>query len=131
MVGPGSVIGRGSAVDNDVLLGARVRVQTDVYLTAHSTIEDDVFLGPGVLTTNDSTMARHDDDDPVVGAILRRACRVGGAVVITPGIEIGEEAFVAAGAVVTKDVPARGVVMGVPGRVVREVAEADLIENWR
>jgi acetyltransferase-like isoleucine patch superfamily enzyme len=130
-IGPGSVIGRGSAVDNDVQIGARVRVQTDVYLTAYSVIEDDVFVGPGVLTTNDSTMARHDADHPVVGATLRRACRVGGAVVITPGVEIGEEAFVAAGAVVTKDVPPRGVVIGVPGRVVREVPEADLIEHWR
>ena len=131
VIGPGTVIGRGSTVDNDVLVGARVRVQTDVYLTAHSAIEDDVFIGPGVLTTNDSTMARHDEDHPIVGATLRRACRVGGAVVITPGIEIGEEAFVAAGAVVTKDVPPRGVVIGVPGRVVREVPEADLIEHWR
>jgi acetyltransferase-like isoleucine patch superfamily enzyme len=131
VIGEGSVIGRGSAVDNDVRVGARVRVQTDVYLTAYSVVEDDVFVGPGVLTTNDSTMARHDYDYPVVGVTLRRACRVGGAAVITPGIEIGEEAFIAAGAVVTKDVPARGVVMGVPGRNVREVPEADLIENWR
>jgi acetyltransferase-like isoleucine patch superfamily enzyme len=130
-IGPGSVIGRGSAVDNDVEVGARVRVQTDVYLTAYSVIEDDVFVGPGVLTTNDSTMARHDDDFPVVGATLRRACRVGGAVVITPGVEIGEEAFIAAGAVVTKDVPPHAVVMGVPGRTVRDVPDEDLIEHWR
>ena len=131
VIGEGSVIGRGSAVDNDVRVGAGVRVQTDVYLTAYSVIEDDVFVGPGVLTTNDSTMARHDEDYPVLGATLRRACRVGGAVVITPGIEIGEEAFIAAGAVVTKNVPPRGVVMGVPGRVVRDVPDADLIERWR
>jgi acetyltransferase-like isoleucine patch superfamily enzyme len=131
VIGEGSVIGRGSAVDNDVRVGARVRVQTDVYLTANSVIEDDVFVGPGVLTTNDSTMARHDADHPIVGATLRRACRVGGAVVITPGIEIGEEAFVAAGAVVTRDVPPRAVVMGVPGRVARDVPEADLLHNWR
>jgi acetyltransferase-like isoleucine patch superfamily enzyme len=130
-VGVGSVIGRGTAVDNDVQIGTRVRVQTDVYLTANSVIEDDVFVGPGVLTTNDSTMARHGEDHPVVGATLRRACRVGGAAVITPGVEIGEEAFIAAGAVVTKDVPARGVVMGVPGRNVRDVPDEDLIENWR
>jgi acetyltransferase-like isoleucine patch superfamily enzyme len=130
-LGPGSVVGRGSAVDNDVEIGARVRVQTDVYLTAYSVIEDDVFVGPGVLTTNDSTMARHGDGHAIVGARLRRACRVGGAVVITPGIEVGEEAFVAAGAVVTKDVPARGVAMGVPARVVRDVADADLLEHWR
>jgi acetyltransferase-like isoleucine patch superfamily enzyme len=131
VIGAGSVIGRGSAVDNDVRIGARVRVQTDVYLTANSVIEDDVFVGPGVLTTNDSTMARHDDAYPVVGPTLRRACRIGGAVVITPGVEIGEEAFIAAGAVVTKDVPPRGVVMGVPGRNVREVPDEDLVEHWR
>jgi acetyltransferase-like isoleucine patch superfamily enzyme len=130
-IGAGSVIGRGSAVDNDVRVGSGVRVQTDVYLTAYSVIEDHVFVGPGVLTTNDSTMARHDAHHPIVGVTARRACRIGGAVVITPGVEIGEEAFVAAGAVVTKDVPARGVVMGVPGRVVREVPDADLVEHWR
>ena len=62
---------------------------------------------------------------------LRRACRVGGGAVLTPGVEIGEEAFVAAGAVVTRDVPPRAVVMGVPARVVREVPDADLLARWR
>jgi acetyltransferase-like isoleucine patch superfamily enzyme len=130
-IGAGSVIGRGSVVDNDVVVGARVRVQTNVYLTAFTLIEDDVFVGPGALTTNDDTMARHGDETPVRGATLRRACRVGGGAVLTPGVEIGEEAFVAAGAVVTRDVPARAVVMGVPARVVREVGEEDLLERWR
>jgi acetyltransferase-like isoleucine patch superfamily enzyme len=130
-VGAGSVIGRGSAVDNDVVVGERVRVQTDVYLTAYSVVEDDVFVGPGALTTNDSTMSRHDKSYELRGAVLRRACRIGGAAVLTPGVEVGEEAFVAAGAVVTRDVPPRGVVMGVPGRVVREVPDEDLLERWR
>ncbi len=130
-IGEGSLIGRGSVVDNDVVVGARVRVQTNVYLTAFTLIEDDVFVGPGALTTNDDTMARHGQETPVRGATLRRACRVGGGAVLTPGVEIGEEAFVAAGAVVTSDVPARAVVMGVPARVVREVGEEDLLERWR
>ena len=130
-VGAGSVIGRGSAVDNDVVIGERVRIQTDVYITAFSVIEEDVFVGPGACTTNDSTMARHPDDHPIVGATLRRACRVGGGTVFCPGVEVGEEAFVAAGAVVAKDVPARAVVMGVPARVVREVPDEDLLERWR
>jgi acetyltransferase-like isoleucine patch superfamily enzyme len=131
LIGAGSVIGRGSVIDNDVVIGARVRVQSSVYLTAFSSVEDDVFVGPGVLTTNDDTMSRHGPEEPLRGAILRRACRVGGGVVLTPGVEVGEEAFVAAGALVTRDVPARAVVMGVPARIAREVPEADLLERWR
>ncbi len=130
-IGAGSVIGRGSVVDNDVQVGARVRVQTSVYLAAFTVVEDDVFVGPGVTSTNDDTMSRHDSAMPLRGALLRRACRVGGGVVLTPGVEIGEEAFVAAGSVVTCDVPPRAVVMGVPARVVREVPEEDLLERWR
>ena len=130
-IGAQSIIGRGSAVDNDVAIGARVRVQTNVYLTAGSVVEDDVFVGPGVVTTNDDTMARHAPDAPLTGATLRRACRVGGGVVLLPGVEVGEEAFVAAGAVVTRDVAPRSVVMGVPARVVSDVPEKDLLERWR
>jgi acetyltransferase-like isoleucine patch superfamily enzyme len=130
-IGAGTVIGRGSCVDNDVVVGARVKVQTDVYLTAYSVVEDDVFVGPGVCTTNDDTMSRHSREYRLRGATLRRACRVGGGAVLTPGVEIGEEAFVAAGAVVTRDVPARAVVVGVPARVVREVGDEDLLERWR
>jgi acetyltransferase-like isoleucine patch superfamily enzyme len=131
VVGAGSVVGRGTAVDNDVVIGARVRIQTDVYMTAFSVVEDDVFVGPGACTTNDDTMSRHGPEYALRGATLRRACRVGGGTVLCPGVEIGEEAFVAAGAVVTRDVAPRAVVMGVPARVVREVGEADLVERWR
>jgi UDP-2-acetamido-3-amino-2,3-dideoxy-glucuronate N-acetyltransferase len=130
-IGPNSVIGRGSAIDNDVVIGARVKVQTNVYVTGFSVVEDDVFLGPGVLTTNDDAMARHAPDAPLRGATFRRACRVGGAAVLVPGVEVGEEAFVAAGAVVTNNVPARAVVMGVPARVIRHVGDEDLLEAWR
>ena len=130
-VGPGSLVGRGSAIDNDVVIGARVRIQTDVYVTARSVVEDDVFIGPGVTTTNDSTMSRHGPAYPVIGPRLKRACRIGGGVTLCPGIEVGEEAFIAAGAVVAADVPPRAVAMGVPARVVREVGDEDLLERWR
>lgn len=131
VVGPQSVVGRGVTVDPDVTIGARVRIQSHVYLTAGSTIEDDVFLGPGVVTTNDDTMGRHGGEGDLQGVVLRRASRVGGGAVLTPGVEIGEEAFVAAGAVVTADVPDRAVVMGVPARVVRRVPDGELLERWR
>jgi acetyltransferase-like isoleucine patch superfamily enzyme len=125
------VIGRGSAIDNDVRVGARARLQSSVYLTAFTVLEEDVFVGPGAVTTNDDTMGRHGPDSPLQGALLRRACRIGGGAVICPGVEVGEEAFVAAGAVVTRDVPPRTVVMGVPARAVREVPPQDALERWR
>lgn len=130
-IGAGTVVGRGSTVDFDSSVGDRVRIQTDVYLTAGSLVEDDVFLGPGVVSTNDDTMGRHPRSDPLRGPVLRRACRVGGGAVLVPGVEIGPEAFVAAGAVVIRDVAERDVVIGVPARVVRQVADEELLERWR
>jgi UDP-2-acetamido-3-amino-2,3-dideoxy-glucuronate N-acetyltransferase len=130
VIGEGSVIGRGATIDCDVVVGARVRIQTQVYITAFSVIEDDVFIGPCAMSTNDDTMARRHPHEPMRGATLRRACRIGGGAVLVPGVEVGEEAFVAAGAVVTNDVPPRSLVMGVPARVVRQVPEDELLERW-
>lgn len=130
-VGAQSMVGRGASVDCDVRVGARVKLQTGVYLTAFSVAEDDVFLGPMVVTTNDDAMGRHAPGEGVCGVLLRRACRVGGGAVLVPGVEVGEEAYIAAGAVVTRDVPARAVVMGVPARVTGEVGSGDLLEAWR
>jgi acetyltransferase-like isoleucine patch superfamily enzyme len=129
-VGPRTVLGRASSIDFSASVGARVLIQTGVYVTGGSVVEDDVFLGPGVQTTNDHAMGRHAPGEPLQGPVFRRACRVGGAAVLVPGVEIGEEAFVAAGALVTRDVAARDVVMGVPARVVRKVGDEDLLERW-
>jgi acetyltransferase-like isoleucine patch superfamily enzyme len=130
-VGAESVVGRGSSIDFGAQVGARVLIQTGVYVTGGSIVEDDVFLGPGVTTTNDHTMGRHPRGEPLAGPVFRRACRVGGGAVLVPGVVIGEEAFVAAGALVTRDIGRREVVMGVPARVVRRVPDEDLIERWR
>jgi acetyltransferase-like isoleucine patch superfamily enzyme len=130
-VGRDTAVGRGSAVDNDVVVGDRVRIQTGCYITAYSAVEDDVFIGPGVFTYNDNAMGRHARGIALTGPILRRACRVGGGARILPGIEIGEEAVVAAGSVVTRNVASRTVVMGVPAKRVRDVGDEELIEKWR
>ena len=131
VLGERSVLGRGSTLDFDTRVGARVSIQTLVYVTAGTIVEDDVFIGPGVVMTNDNTMGRHPPGEPLQGATLKRGCRIGGGVVLTPGRVIGEEAFVAAGAVVIRDVADREVVMGVPARVTRRVADDDLLERWR
>lgn len=130
-VGRRSVVGRASCVDFNAVVGDRVSIQTGVYVTSWAVVEDDVFLGPGVLMTNDNTMGRHPKGGPLPAPIVRRAARVGGATVLVPGVEIGEEAFVGAGAVVTRDVGVREVVLGVPARLVRQVDDAELIERWR
>jgi acetyltransferase-like isoleucine patch superfamily enzyme len=121
------VIGRGSAIDNDVTIGARVKVQSNCYVTAGTVVEDDVFIGPGVTLTNDNTMGRHPRGEAPAAPTLRRASRIGGGAVVCPGVEIGEEAFVGAGAVVTKDVPPRVIVVGNPARVLRDVPEEELL----
>jgi acetyltransferase-like isoleucine patch superfamily enzyme len=118
-------------VDPGVTIGERASVQARCYLSAGTVVEDDVFVGPGVTLANDNTMDRHSPEMELEGPLLRRACRVGAGVVVCPAIEIGEEAFVAAGAVVAADVSPRAVVMGVPARQVRQVPDEDLLERWR
>ena len=124
------VVGRGSVVENDTTIGDLTKIQTNAYITAYMTIEDRVFIAPCVQTTNDNFMGRTEKRHKLIkGATIRRGARVGGGVVLCPGIEVGEEAFIAAGAVVTKDAPARKVLMGVPARVVRDVPEDELLEH--
>ena len=124
------VVGRGSVVENDTTIGDGTKIQTNVYITAYMTIEERCFIAPCVQTTNDNFMGRTEKRHKLIkGATIRRGARVGGGVVLCPGIEIGEEAFIAAGAVVTKDAPARKVLMGCPARVMRDVYEDELLEN--
>jgi acetyltransferase-like isoleucine patch superfamily enzyme len=129
-IGDDVVIGRGSLVENDTTVGALTKIQANAYITAYSTLEEEVFIAPCVATTNDNFMGRTERRHELVkGPTIRRGARVGGAAVLCPGIEIGEEAFVGAGAVVIRDVPARTVVVGNPARVLREVPEDELLEN--
>jgi len=127
-VGDDVVIGRGALIENDTTVGALTKIQADAYITAYSTLEEDVFVAPCVVTTNDNFMGRTERRHALVkGPTIRRGARVGGGAILCPGVEIGEEAFVGAGAVVIKDVPPRVVVVGNPARVLREVAQEELL----
>ena len=130
VVGSDSTVGRGSQVDWEVTIGHRVRIQTGCYIAGRSVVENDVFVAPCVVTTNDRYATRHGRDYEMEGVTLRRACRIGGGAVLLPGVEVGEEGFVAAGAVVSRDVPSRAVVMGVPAKRVRDVADDELLERF-
>jgi acetyltransferase-like isoleucine patch superfamily enzyme len=128
LLGDEVVIGRGSLVENDTTIGARTRVQANAYITAYCTLEEDVFIAPCVVTTNDNYMGRTEKRlDLLRGPTIRRGARIGGGAVLLPGIVIGEEALVGAGAVVLEDVPARAVVVGNPARQIRDVPDDELL----
>ena len=127
-IGDDVVLGRGSLVENDTTIGALTKIQAEAYITAYSTLEDNVFIAPCVVTTNDNFMGRTERRHELMkGPTIRRGARVGGGAILCPGVEIGEEAFVGAGAVVTKDVPPRVIVVGNPARVLRDVPESELL----
>jgi acetyltransferase-like isoleucine patch superfamily enzyme len=111
-IGDDVVVGRGSLVENDTTIGAMTKIQADAYITAYSTLEEHVFIAPCVVTTNDNWMGRTEKRfGNVKGPTIRRGARVGG------------------GAVVTRDVPPRKVVVGSPARVLRDVPDEELLEN--
>ena len=127
-LGEDVVVGRGSLVENDTTVGARTRIQANAYVTAYSELEEDVFIAPCVVTTNDNFMGRTEQRlELMKGPTIRRGARIGGGAVLLPGVEVGAEAFVGAGAVVLRDVPARAVMVGNPARQIREVPAEELL----
>ncbi|MFL6011780.1 MAG: acyltransferase [Gaiellaceae bacterium] len=129
-VGDDVVIGRGSLVENDTTIGARTKIQAMAYVTAYSVLEDDVFIAPCVQTSNDNFMGRTEKRHALrKGPTIRRGARIGLGAVLCPAVEIGEEAFVGAGAVVVDDVAPGVVVVGNPARVLRDVAPDELLTS--
>jgi acetyltransferase-like isoleucine patch superfamily enzyme len=127
-IGDDVVVGRGSLVENDTTIGAMTKIQADAYITAYSTLEEHVFIAPCVVTTNDNFMGRTEARHALIkGPTIRRGARIGGGAILCPAIEIGEEAFVGAGAVVTKDVPPKKIVYGNPARVHGDVPPDQLL----
>jgi acetyltransferase-like isoleucine patch superfamily enzyme len=129
-IGDDVVIGRGTLVENDTTIGALTKIQAEAYITAYSTLEENVFIAPCVVTTNDNFMGRTERRHELIkGPTIRRGARVGGGAILCPAVEIGEEAFVGAGAVVTRDVPPKKVVVGSPARILRDVPDDELLPD--
>lgn len=116
-IGDYCALGNGSVIEGIVRIGDGVRVMTNVYIPSRTWIGSHVFIGPGVNFLNDRFPYRRDPMPTPRGATIEDDVMVGGGVTILPEITIGERSFIAAGAVVTKDVPPRSMVKGVPGRI--------------
>lgn len=132
-VGDFTIVGRGVAIENFCTIGKYCKLETNVYITAYSNVGDRVFVAPGVLTSNDNFVGRTEERfKHFKGVTVGRGGRIGVGSVILPGKSIGDDALVAAGSVVTTDVPARKIVAGVPAKPFREVPADQLLEaqNW-
>jgi UDP-2-acetamido-3-amino-2,3-dideoxy-glucuronate N-acetyltransferase len=119
VIGANCIFGQNCNVANNVVIGSNVKVQNNVSIYTGTTIEDDVFLGPSCVLTNvtnpRSQVNRHSLYEQT---ILKRGCTIGANATIVCGVTIGRYAFIAAGAVVAKDVPDYALIVGVPGRQV-------------
>jgi acetyltransferase-like isoleucine patch superfamily enzyme/dTDP-4-dehydrorhamnose 3,5-epimerase-like enzyme len=120
---PGAVIGADANIcehvfiENDVVLGDRVTVKCGVQLWDGVRIEDDVFIGPNATFTNDHFPRSKQRMEKPLQTLVRRGASIGANATILPGLTIGPNAMVAAGAVVTRDVPPNAIVMGNPARI--------------
>ena len=116
-IGAGCSLGQGVFVGNDVRIGRNVRIQNNVSVYDAVTLEDDVFCGPSMVFTNvmnpRAAVSRKDEYRPT---LVKRGATLGANCTIVCGSTIGEFAFVGAGAVVTGDVPAYALMVGVPAR---------------
>ena len=101
-----------------IRMGDGVRIMAHVYIPSRTWFGDHVFVGPGVTFLNDRTPGRYRGDMPTPrGATIKDDVMIGGGATVLPGITIGDRSFIAAGAVVTKNVPPGSLVVGVPGRI--------------
>ncbi|EMA08272.1 acyltransferase [Haloferax denitrificans] len=111
-IGDDVLVGTNTVIDGRVEIGSGVSLQTGVYIPTHTTIGDDVFIGPHAVFTNDPVPVRAEVD--MDGPTIEDDVSIGANATVLPGVTVGEGSFVAAGAVVTHDVPPHTLAVGVP-----------------
>jgi UDP-2-acetamido-3-amino-2,3-dideoxy-glucuronate N-acetyltransferase len=129
-IGDYTIVGRGVAIENYCKIGTYCKLETNVYIAAYSRIEDRVFVAPCVATSNDNFIGRTEERfKHYKGVHVKKGGRIGVGAVILPGKVIGEDALIAAGAVLTKNAEPRQIMAGTPARKFREVPPEQLLEN--
>jgi acetyltransferase-like isoleucine patch superfamily enzyme len=123
VIGDDVSIGSGSNVEHHVRIGNRVRLHSNVFVPELSVLEDDCWLGPNAVLTNAKYPASPTTKEELVGAYVETRAKIGANVTILPGIRIGADALVGAGAVVTTNVPPGAVVAGNPARIIKRVSQ--------
>ena len=124
-LGANCIVGKGAYIDFDVAIGDNVKIQNGVYVYHGASVKDGVFIGPGVILTNDKLprainpdgSLKNDADWQVSLTLIQRGAAIGAGSVILPGVTVGEFALVGAGSIVTRNVPAHGLVYGNPARL--------------
>lgn len=110
-------------IDYSCRIGNNVKIHCNCYIAQLAVIEDDVFIAPGVIVANEKYPSGRFSESKIRAPIIRRGAKIGVNVTLLPGVVIGEEAIVGAGSVVTRDVPSKSVVYGVPARVHKHVED--------
>lgn len=114
-------IGSHSVIEHNVTIHNGVRIHSQVFIPEFTTLEDDCWIGPHVVFTNARYPRSPDVKKKLIGPTVKKAAKIGAHVTILPGVTIGENALIGAGAVVTKDVPAHSVVVGNPSRIINSM----------
>lgn len=129
-IGEFTIVGKGVSIENKVVIGKKVKLELGCYITALSEIGDYVFVAPMVTTTNDNYVGRSEERKKhFKGVTIKNGGRIGGNSTILPGKVIGEDALIAAGSIVTKDIPEKEIWVGTPAKFFKKVPEEQLLSN--
>lgn len=125
-IGNNVSIGTQSIIEHHVTLGNGVRIHSQAFIPEYTVIEADAWIGPNVVCTNALYPLSPDAKSNLKGPIIRAGAKIGANVTLLPGVEIGENALIGAGSVVTGNIPADKVAVGNPARVIKDISDLNV-----